>query len=235
MKAVLQILALLVAFSAGYLVHGLSKPGEPAAFGDSPRDAKIHAQAPAMSSGGNVLYDVSKRPEAAPKKVTIQLDPKVADVLAVNASPELKLLRMGLDAEQMKAVREIKAAGQVALKEIEKAHATPKSDAQGEYVEIAAFPEDREKWIAGMSGRLRELLGDDRAEVAARIIAFDGNDVEVGIYRREVFVTNGDQEGQARIEERVFDEEGKHIDSDYEVVDANTLGRWGHVLEAGQR
>lgn len=233
MKPAFQILALLVAFLTGFFVHGFWKKEGPASSVESSRTSKSQNPSGPSSSSGGLVHETAKRSETTPKKNYLQLDPKVADVLAVNASPEMKLLRMGLDEAQMKAVREIRTAGQAELKQIEKGHATPKSDGQGEYVEINAFPEDREKWIAGMSRKLRELLGDDRAEVAARIIAFDGNDAEVGLYRREVFVTNGDQEGKARIEEKIFGQDGKHIDSDYEVVDANTLGRWGHVLESG--
>ncbi|QJE98273.1 hypothetical protein [Luteolibacter luteus] len=235
MKPVLHILALLVAFAGGFLIRGLWKEGEREPSAEVARLAKVQSQVGPPLSSGAVVHDSAQRPEAGSKGNYIQLDRKVADALAVNASPDLKLMRMGLDGEQVKAVHEIQKEGQVALKEIEKAHATPKSDAQGEYVEIRAFPEDREKWLGGMIGKLRDLLGDDRAEVVARIIAYQDNDQEVGLYRREVFVTDGDQEGKARIEERVFDGEGKHIDSDYEVVDANTLGRWGHVLEGGER
>jgi hypothetical protein len=147
----------------------------------------------------------------------------------------MKLHRMGLDAGQTKAIREIQKASQSELKRIEKAHARQRSDGQGEYVEVAAFPEDREKWLAETADQAREILGDDRAEVVARIIAFEGNDWEVGLYRREIFVTPAEQDGKSRIEEKVFDQEGKHIDSDYELVDPNSAGRWGHLLEAAER
>src|SRR5690606_33631921 len=111
-------------------------------------------------------------------------------------------------------------------------HSKQVSDDQGDYVVIEAFPDEREPWLQHMEGELRDLIGDDRAAIVARMIAFDDSPNDIGLYRREVFITDPQKEGgEMQIEERTFNHGGRHVTSEYQAVNAEGKLRWGHLFE----
>ncbi len=142
---------------------------------------------------------------------------------------------MGFSDEQISTIDTIRTDGLSAFMLIEKERAELISDDRGEYIRIPAFPHEQERWLESLEADLREVAGDDRAAIIARMIMFTDNDEAVGVYRREVFITDpSDGDGRMRIEERTFNGEGQLIDTDYEIVLPNSqAGRWGHLLRLG--
>lgn len=167
---------------------------------------------------------------ASPGPIVLQLD--VVDALLSGGGQQRMFQRMGLTDEDVRRVAEIRAERVVELERLEARHAKVVSDASGGYVAIEAFPEERRLWFDAMEGDLRKQLGDDRATIIARMISFSDNDEDVGVYRRELHVKPPNVGGgKLLIEEKSFNEQGQHIDSDYEEVTDQTKNRWGHILD----
>jgi hypothetical protein len=61
------------------------------------------------------------------------------------------------------------------------------------------------------------------------MIAFTDNDEATGLFRREIFISEH-QDGRTRVEERTFNDEGQHTDSDFDLVGPQSQNRWGHLL-----
>lgn len=177
--------------------------------------------------------DKKQRPSAtstSPGTVVLQLD--VVDALLSGGGQQKMFQRMGLTDEDVRRVAEIQAERVGELERLESRHAKVVSDASGEHVAIEAFPEERRLWLDAMEGDLRKLLGDDRALIIARMISISDNDEDVGVYRRELHVKPPNVDGgKPLIEEKSFNEQGEHIDSDYEEVDGQSKSRWSHLLD----
>ncbi|MES2921336.1 MAG: hypothetical protein V4819_07310 [Verrucomicrobiota bacterium] len=154
------------------------------------------------------------------------------DALLSRGGQQKMFKRMGLPDEDVRRVSEIQAARLGELERLEARHAKVVSDASGEYVAIEAFPEERRLWLGAMEDDLRKQLGDDRATIITRMISSSDNDEDVGAYRREVHVKPPSAErSKFLIEEKSFNEQGQHIDSDYEEVADQSKSRWGHLLD----
>ncbi|MFN0129843.1 MAG: hypothetical protein ACKV19_24525 [Verrucomicrobiales bacterium] len=154
------------------------------------------------------------------------------DALLTGGGLDRKLGLMGLTAEQVAIVTRIQDEAKTTFKRIEKEHASVVSDESGDFVVISPFPEEKRAWLNQIEEKLREMVGDDRASVISRMIAFSDNDEAVGSGRREIFIIEPPAPGQKmRIEERTFNDAGEHIDTDYEEVTERSQGRWGHVLD----
>ena len=235
MKKHSYIIALVSAFVAGIVAHSIwigSKVPLYSRKGNHSVTALTHDK-PGPDRPTDVLPEPAK---AAPLETEtgrmIKLSPKVVDAILSGGNLERKLSRMGLSPEQVAAVATIQAKGVAAMKQIEMAHAKPISDSKGDYVSINPFPAEREKWLGDIESDIRSFVADDRSAIIARLVAFSDNDEAVGLYRREIFITEAQEAGRKmRIEERTFAADGQHIDSDYESVDSRSQSRWGHLLE----
>ncbi len=165
---------------------------------------------------------------------SLVLRAEVVDALLSKGGLQKMFQRMGLTEEDRKQVARIQGARIAEFKRLEASHAKIVSNAEGEHVEIDPFPNQRGEWLDAVEVDLRKQLGDDRASVIARVIAFSDNDEDIGMFRRELFVTEPtDPNGKFRIEEKTYNEQGQHIDSDYELVDDQSKSRWGHLLDFG--
>ncbi len=238
MKPPLFLTALAAVFIAGVGAHALWSSDAPG--NESAQDPSAAASTPFnVSAFSNPPDQTPKRSEptvaaATPKNASLTLSREVIAALVAGGGLQQQLSRMGLTADQSGAVSTIHAEAMASLKELEVRHARAVSDERGEYVVIDAFPAERGRWMETLEGDLRKVLGDDRAAVLARIIAVADNDEDAGNHRRELFVTVPPTAGDKyRIEERVFNEQGLHIDSDYEIVDDQSRSRWGHLLKPG--
>jgi hypothetical protein len=239
MKPRFQIALVVVAFIAGILTHSIWPTAEKAENQSETKQAK-RPETPAKTSAIRSPNDrlAAERLlvlEPAGSR-TLNLKPEVIDAILSGGRLKRMLSRMGLADDQVEAVSTIQSNGAEELKQIEKKNSEFVSDDRGDYIAISAFPDERDKWLDSLEAALRDLLGDDRAAVIARMIAFADNDEDVGVYRRELFVTETEptKDGdRLRIEERTFNEHGQHIDSDYELVDARSQSRWGHLLDFG--
>ena len=206
--------------------------------------SSTHRQGPNSGSGDNPVSTRSLPQDGHANRVTkrgaqrgeegvhrlLRLQPEVIDAIFSGGDQQRRLTRMGLTSEEINEVERLQGQSIASLKVLEANHARPVSDDKGEYVLVEPFPEARKEWRSGIEERLMDLLHDDRAAIVARMIAFSDNDEDVGAHRREIFVTQ-DSSGRFRIEEKTFDETGSHIDSDYELVDARSHSRWGHLLD----
>jgi len=230
----LQCLALVAAFSAGVLTQELrSRYGSHAeAVGNQGIPAAVSPPpAPIPAIAGGRIGEPGTPPKADEPR-WLRLQSEVVEALLAGGGLDRRLGRMGLTGDQVAEVTRVQAEATAALKSIEKDHAQVVSDDRGRYVVIDPFPMPRRTWLIQTEEKLRDMLGDDRASVIARMIAFADNDEEVGFYRREIFITEPPNAGEKwRIEERTVNDAGEHIDSDFEVVDERSQGRWGHVLD----
>lgn len=182
------------------------------------------------------LSEVRRNQEMAPTSAVPQgllvLRGEVVDALLSKGGLRKMFQRMGLTDEDRTQVARIQGERIAELKRLEASHAKVVSNADGEHVEIDPFPDERGEWLKAMVGDLRKQLGDDRASVVARMIAFADNDEDIGMFRRELFVTEPTEpNGKFRIEEKTYNEQGQHIDSDYELIDDQSKSRWGHLLD----
>ena len=232
----LQILALLASFALGAVVHALWRPessGELVRGSEQglPKSGSDRTSQQVLSGQSSKAPD--RKPAASTeRKRALTLQPEVIDALLSGGGLQRQLSRMGFSPDEMKEVEAIREEGIARLKTLEVRHSRPISDAKGEYVEIDAFPKERQQWLSHIEASLRQLVQDDRASIVARIISFSDSDQDVGLYRRELFVKQPESPGgRLQIEERTFNADGNLIDSDYELVDRNSHSRWGHLLE----
>ena len=196
----------------------------------SPAADDLHALRP-EESDRQLRRSVPSKPPGA---IVLQLE--VVDAILAGGGEQKIFNRMGLTADDLKRVAEIRVERVKELKRLEASHAKVGSDARGEFVAVEAFPEERRLWLDGMEQDLRKQLGDDRATVIARMISASDNDEDVGVYRRELHIKSSNNEGgKYLIEEKSFNPEGKHIDSDYEQVDDQSNSRWGHLLDFDEK
>jgi len=242
MKSRFQIaLVVVVAFIAGILTHAIWPTAEKAENQSEAKKAK-RPEPPAKRSTIRSPHDrlaAERSPVLEPAgSRTLNLKPAVIDAILLSGRLKSILSRMGLADDQVEAVSTLQSNGAEELKQIEKKYSEFVSDDRGDYVAISAFPDERDKWLDSLEADLRDLLGDDRAAVIARIIVFANNDENVGVYRRELFINTEigstiDGDDRFRIEERTFNEQGQHIDSDFELVDTRSQSRWGPLLDFG--
>jgi hypothetical protein len=260
MKLALQVTVVAAAFLAGTFAHMLwnrgergeflaeeheaprSSPVRPAASialddaeeHEASRSSLVHPAAPVALD--DILWVRGPR-ESSPCRDTrfMSLRPQVIDAILSRGTLEERLKRMDISDDQIAAVKKIKSDASEALKVIEAANAEAISDEKGEYVAIRAFPEERAAWLLEVETNLRALLGeDDRTTIVAKMIAFSDNDEDVGLYRRELFLTPSKVDDQRiLIEERILNEAGKHIDSDYEELNSQSQRHWRHLVEFG--
>lgn len=229
----LHVLALIVAFFLGVLVDATWRAGR------SGVDAGAQAVGPvprmAQDDAGNSTESRAphaSNPAGQSTGKGYRLDAQTVEALLAGGGPQRMLMRMGFNERELKAIEATKTKGIAALKELEKSHAKVVRDEKGEHVEIAAFQDERDRWMEGLETDLGSAVGQDRASIVARMIAFSDNDEDVGKYRRELYVSPPQADGgKVRIEEKSFDSEGRHLDSDYEVVDSGSKSRWGHLLD----
>ena len=164
----------------------------------------------------------------------IRLSPAVVRALVSGGSFDKRLVRMGLTEREIGEVKAIREQGIKEFKNLESNHSRLVSDENGERIEIRAFPSERGRWLEDLDDRLGDLLQDDRSRVVADMIAAADNDEDVGIYRRELFITGGGPgDTKIKIEERSYDDSGNHFDSDFELVDSKSKSRWNHLLDFG--
>ena len=236
-KPVFFVICMLASFGAGaatYAVLFVSTSGESvSALMASPRN-EIHE----VVEREVHLSEARRNQEMAQASVVSQkslvLRAEVVDALLSKGGLQKMFQRMGLTEEDRKQVARIQGARIAEFKRLEASHAKIVSNAEGEHVEIDPFPNQRGEWLDAVEVDLRKQLGDDRASVIARMIAFSDNDEDIGMFRRELFVTEPtDPNGKFRIEEKTYNEQGQHIDSDYELVDDQSKSRWGHLLDFG--
>jgi hypothetical protein len=242
-----------VAFLAGIFAHMLWSRGERDKFTEKHEASRSSLVHPAASTAldereasrsslvrpaAPIALDDTLRArgpgESSPRRDTRFLSLRLQEVNAIlsGGTFERQLEMMEISDDQIEAVKKIQSDAYEALKVIEAANAEAISDENGEYVAIRAFPEERAAWLLKVEADLRALLGeDDRAAVVAKIIASEDRE-DVGLYRRELFLTlmeNRDQE--ITIEERTFNEAGNHIHSHYDRVNSKSQSRWGYLLE----
>jgi hypothetical protein len=237
-KLLLRGLSVVMAFSAGALAHSLfsrsrftaavaENQDTPAYVADPPPQVPAAMTLRAGKATAHVEDDSARG---------LRLQPEVVDALLTGGRLDRKLGLMGLTAEQVANVTRIQDEATATLKRIEKEHASVVSDDRGDFVVISPFPQEKRAWLNQIEEKLRELVGDDRASVISRMIAFSDNDEAVGSGRREIFINEPPAPGQKlRIEERTFNDAGEHIDTDYELVTERSQGRWGHVLDFKQQ
>ena len=76
------------------------------------------------------------------------------------------------------------------------------------------------------------VFSNDRAVLLARMIVREDNDQDPSDYRRELHIEPApDDPKRILLEERLFDANGKKLDSDFEIVSERSKKRWGHLLE----
>jgi hypothetical protein len=227
-------MVVVLAFGAGALAHSLFSR-----LRSTSEVSEIHA-APALAVGpppSTAAPRVARAGQSDARSEAktarwLRLQPEVVDALLTGGGLDRKLGLMALTAEQVAIVTRIQDEATAALKRIEKDHASVVSDERGDFVVISPFPEEKRGWLNQIEEKLRVMVGDDRASVISRLIAFSDNDEAVGSGRREIFIIEPPAPGQKlRIEERTFNEAGEHIDTDYELVTERSQGRWGHVLD----
>ena len=162
---------------------------------------------------------------------TLELQPHVVDaLLARGGLTNRSLKRMELGEDDIEAVKKWRIGAMEDFRELEKKHSTTQTDERGEFVAIAAFPDDRARWLEDLESDIRNRIPGDLAAVLARMIAFEDNDEAIGMFRREVFIREKpNPSGKIIIEERTFNEQGQRTDSDFDL--ATPGGRWSHLLE----
>lgn len=229
-----NVVGIVAGFIAGFLVHllwltagsnvALDAQGvaDPSSIEDT--GERLSARSESGRREPNQRENISRR--------ELSLTPEVVNAILSGGSLNRKLARMGFSDEQVSAIDTIKTDGLKAFMLIEKERAELISDYRGEFIQIPAFPLEQKRWLESLEADLRVVVGDDRAAVIARMIMFTDNDEAVGLYRREVFITDPpDGDDRMRIEERTFNGEGQLIDTDYDIVLPNSqTGRWGHLL-----
>lgn len=226
---------ILGAFAAGVCAHAILKSSTTEVRHSETIGENRNGSLPAADFHDSHLPDSKREPRpsatsASQGSIVLQLD--VVDALLSGGGQQRMFQRMRLTDEDVRRVAEIRAERVGELERLEARHAKVVSDASGEYVAIEAFPEERSLWLDAMEGELRKQLGDDRATVLARMISFSDNDEDVGVYRRELHVKPPNADGgKFLIEEKSFNEQGHHIDSDYEEVADQSKSRWGHLLD----
>lgn len=227
-------LVLVLAFGTGALAHSLFSRSRSAARAAEIHDTPAFVVAPPPQIPAAIIPradELDTRSEAKDVR-WLRLQPEVVDALLTGGSLDRKLRLMGLTAEQVAIAARIQDEATATLKRIEKEHASVVSDERGDFVVISPFPEEKRAWLNQIEENLREMVGDDRASVISRMIAFSDNDEAVGSGRREIFIIEPPAPGQKmRIEERTFNDAGEPIDTDYELVTERSQGRWGHVLD----
>lgn len=234
-KPLLFIICMAAAFVAGAVSHAvLQKPASGKQATPSPAIPQT-GSAPATPSAPPppaTRHDPVPAPTPAPPQGSLVLRTEVVDAILAGGGERKLFERLGLTEQDRAQVTKVRNERMTAFRNLEASHAKVVNDPQGNHVEIAPFPNERGEWLKGMEEDLRKQLGDDRAAVVARMIAFADNDEEIGLFRREIFVTPpGEPGGKLKIEEKTFDANGDHMDSDYELIDDRSKSRWGHLLD----
>jgi hypothetical protein len=237
-KHLFFIASLLAAFVAGAISHAVfQKPVSETQAAPPPDVAQTGPSAATPSSPPPLAPAPRQDPTLpripAPTQGSLVLRTEVVDALLAGGGEQKLFQRMGLTEEDRARVTRIGTERMAEFKQLEASHAKVVGDPQGgSHVEIAPFPNKRGEWLKGMEEDLRKQLGDDRAAVIARFIASDDNDEDVGMFRREIFVTPPEAAGgKLKIEEKTFDANGDHVDSDYELIGDQSKSRWGHLLD----
>ncbi|RYD22251.1 MAG: hypothetical protein EOP88_08820 [Verrucomicrobiaceae bacterium] len=230
------ILSLLAAFVAGAISHAVfQKPISEKQATPPPAVAQTgpSAATPSTPPHPATRHDPALPRTPAPAEGSLVLRTEVVDAILAGGGARKLFQRLGLTEEDRAEVTRIGRERMAAFKQLEASHAKVVADPQGSsHVEIAPFPNERGEWLKGMEEDLRKQLDDDRASVVARVIAFDDNDEDIGMFRREIFVTPPEAAGgKIKIEEKTFDSNGSHVDSDYELIDDRSKSRWGHLLD----
>lgn len=235
-RQLLFIVSMVIAFVAGAASYGIFvKPApETQAAG---RKTAAPETSPAETASSVPQPPLSRRdsrpdPVVAPTQGSLVLRAEVVDAILAGGGERKLFQRMGLTEQDREQVTKIKNERLASFKQLEAGYASVVSDPQGGHVEIDPFPDERGDWLKAMEEDLRKQLGDDRASVIARIIAFSDNDEDVGMFRRQLFVTPPQEAGgKFRVEEKTYNEQGQHMDSDYELIDDRSKSRWGHLLD----
>jgi hypothetical protein len=155
------------------------------------------------------------------------------EALLAGGDEEKLLLRMEFSEDQIEAIQSLQQQAMESFRALEVKHAREVSDEKGDYVRVAAFPDERREWLESALADLRSIVTDDRAEILARVLSFSDNDAEAGKFMREIFA-RVQEDGRILIEERSFDDAGRLFDSDFEEVRPDTAqlrGSWEHLLD----
>lgn len=237
-KPLLFIICMAAAFVAGAVSHAVfqkadapEKPAPGARPASQVAASPTALPAPAPQQPKTLRESRPAIPQAGPPG-SVVLREDVLDAILTREG-ELKLFqRLGLTKEDREEVSRIHKERTAAFKQLEASHAKVIAGPDGNVVEILPFPDEREQWFRSMEEELGKRLGEDRAAVVARMIAYYENEPDTGTLRREISVVPPKKPGgKMMIQEKKFSEQGKFMDNDYNLIDDDTKSRWGHVLD----
>ncbi len=228
-----QAVSVILAFAAGMTAQYLLQNSP-----DKQAEDRIHRRSSPETSVPTHLVIESgstQRQQRSPSVSApdiIQLKRSDIAALAISGNLPATLKRLDLPEADLQAIQNIQAESLIHLKAIEKSHAKVIRHPDGDYVEVSSFPDERKRWMDDLESTLRTTLHDDRAALVAQLISINDNEEDVGVYVREIHVIPSKTPKPGfMIEEKKFDPQGEHIDSDYEHVDSRSKSHWGHLLD----
>ncbi|HVJ45824.1 MAG TPA: hypothetical protein VM511_05515 [Luteolibacter sp.] len=163
----------------------------------------------------------------------VEMSEPMLDCILSGRTLEQIISRMGLTGSDAEAVRRVHSEALEDLKRLEITHAKAVSRDGETFVEIQPYAEAIRAWQSKIEKALAPVISKHDARVMARMIELKENDQNASNYRREIHVKTDTPNGVPLIEERTFDKQGQHIDSDFETLDPDPASRWGWIQNVG--
>ncbi|MEM9478027.1 MAG: hypothetical protein AAGA58_00035 [Verrucomicrobiota bacterium] len=137
-------------------------------------------------------------------------DSFVEKVISLRLNSDRALERIGIEPEHHEWFRAREKAFLGRIMELEAEHAEVVENEKGRVVTIAPFPALLEEALLDLEKELRQILPDDRAAVAAKLVAYTDSWKFPGRHKREVFFE--DRINQRKfVAEKFFKESGQHF------------------------
>ncbi len=169
-----------------------------------------------------------------PSNPSITLPWPTVDALVARTSFDQFISRLGLNGGQLASMRALRENSLAEFRNLEATHAKAVTRDGVRLVEIQPFAAEAESWVGSMGRSARGIVDEGTADLIARLIASEVNDGGAAAMRREIFIREApDQKDRLLIEERLFDAQGRQVDSDYEIVNERSKSRWGQLLDFG--